>query len=141
MCQIVEQAHGFESACHIEKCRRLVENNYGSALGERLCYHGFLAFAIGELRHKTIGFVFDAGIVHGFAHAVLVRPAQTPPETGVRLAPERYQLGDGESACHYAVGGDDAYYARTLELRERIERGIAKHHISCKWLLHAGDGA
>ena len=45
--QVVEQAHGFETACDVEESRGFVENDYRRFLSKRFGNHSLLPLAVG----------------------------------------------------------------------------------------------
>ena len=125
-----DAAHQVELVTDVEVGRRLVEEEEGSVLRERLGKERPLLLAAGEVRDGAVGEVPDVEGVEGRRHAVTVPLAERlgPPEVG-RPA-ERDHLGDGEVDSEVGLLSDQGDRAGALPRRPGADLAVVEGEVA-----------
>ena len=112
--QTVKQLQHVDTACHIEKRGRLIEQDYGCLLRHSARNHRFLALAVGKFGDKFFSLMAYSHRLHRLCHNLTVAAVKTPEESRVRLTPESHKFLNSQSAGLSAVGRHDAHHLGQL---------------------------
>ena len=137
--QLPEQTHHFHTAFHIQKSRRLIQENQRTFLHQCFGYHGFLTLSIGQFGHITTCLSNHTDLFQRPPYQGFVGRSQTAEKTSVRLTPQSHQFVNGQPACLHAVGQYHTDGFGTLMRTVSLQRPPHEFQTAGQRGLHAGQ--